>query len=346
MTHEEQTKERSLPASISVTAGDIGLSKTVVKATPNERKGRATGLSSVIVLLILSTASIICGIYSFANCDFLTRNVTLSGDYASGGYTAACDDLNYDLQGEANDFQLEVCHSVMQPHGIGFVNWQSAVDGTDQESCFSYKQQMPWGKDRPVLDNAFGASRIFSIMGIIFGAFAWCTLTCNMLYMDQQRLKGMTCYYIVAAFFHGMSLLVFLSDVCEAGFFKNYLVPLSQRDSADGGPFDRVIDDVTVTCSRSGGANMAIGAVVLYILCDVIASCLVIPFYEEQCYRASYRAAEQRLGREKEQDATSLPTKASPPPEPSSIQTKSIQHKSSGRKPHVTSDERFFGNCV
>jgi len=222
--------------------------------------------------------------------------VVLSADYAANDYTQACQDLGYgsDSMNEMNDvitstvssgFNVgnEICSSMLQNHGIGFSYWQATIP-VDQTVCFTYTQLTPWGYVSPVFDSAFIASRWFSCIGYVFGGAAWFTLTCSSCCrIDQTRLKGIACYFWVAAFFQGLSLIMFKSDVCQQGFFQSYFMPPNQQNNATLlAEVNAVIEDVQ--CTLSLGSKMAISATVLYFVCSIMVPFAIVPFYEPRAY--------------------------------------------------------------
>lgn len=77
----------------------------------DEQKRRMAGLCCYNCLGLVSTAAFICAISSFAYCDFLTRNVSLTE-----GVTA---DEVCTLAGYEGGLE-ETCQSLLQTHGIGF----------------------------------------------------------------------------------------------------------------------------------------------------------------------------------------------------------------------------------
>ena len=100
-------------------------------------------------------------VYSYSNCNFLARYVTLSPEYSSDDVMAACTNLGYDALGQAG---AEICSSLLQDHGIGFDYWQATIP-VNQHVCTTYLQPTPWGLVSPDLDTAFQAARVFSIIG-------------------------------------------------------------------------------------------------------------------------------------------------------------------------------------
>ena len=144
-----------------------------------DRKKRAQGVCCFNLLGLVATAAFICGIYSYAYCDFIARYVTLTPEYTITGtdgtttsdYTKACNDLGYGSDdgsdSGSNNMSTEICSSLLQDHGIGFSYWQATIP-VDKEVCFTYTQLTPWGFVTPEFDSAFNASKWFSIIGYVY----------------------------------------------------------------------------------------------------------------------------------------------------------------------------------
>ena len=191
-----------------------------------------------------------------------------------------------------------MCETLLSQLGIGFSAWQATVP-VDQVVCFPYQQLTPWGFVKPDFDAAFNASLWFSIIGYVFGGAAWFTLTCSSCcMMDQARLKGVTCYFWIATFFTGMSLIMFRSVACKKGFFAPYFFPPGQPASnstvATQEQFDGVVQDVG--CELSFGSKMAISATVLYFACSLMLPFSIVPFYEQRYYQSEYNDNQQQSG--------------------------------------------------
>jgi len=256
------------------------------------------------MLGLVSTAGFICGVYSYAHCDFLSRFVVLAPEYGDD-YSKACQELGYgdsdtDLStstattmSSVVDVGSEICASMLQNHGIGFSYWQATIP-VDQTVCFTYTQLTPWGYVSPVFDSAFNASRWFSCIGYVFGGAAWFTLTCSSCCrIDQTRLKGIACYFWVATLFQGLSLLMFKSNVCKKGFFRSYFIPPSQQTN------QTLIDEVSsviedVQCTLSLGSKMAVSATVLYFVCSIMVPFSIVPFYEPRAYHQDQDGQQQQ----------------------------------------------------
>jgi hypothetical protein len=112
----------------------------------------------------------------------------------------------------------------------------------------------------PDFDTKFNSAKAFAMTANVLGAFAWFTLMfAGCCPISQSRLKGMADYFTLATLFQGLTLLIFRSDICPAGFFEDYFM------------FDdEVITDVVegVNYSLDTGSSLAIAATVLYSVCS------------------------------------------------------------------------------
>jgi len=274
---------------------EYGAQVFTTELTEEQKKKQTVGICCFNLLGLVSTAAFICGIYSYAQCDFVNRYVTLVPEYASEGddldsqISAACTTLGYNKISQQSQM---LCESILGNRKIGFRYWQATIP-VDQKICAPYTQLTPWGWVTPNFDSAFKASSAFSILGYIFGGAAWFTLSCSIgCRMDQNRLKGTSCYFWMATFFTGLSLLMFKSNVCEKGFFAPYFVnPYSSNYTDAINAYDSIIEDVT--CELSFGSKMAVSATVMYFLCSMMALCAVVPFYEQRYYQGDYEAAQK-----------------------------------------------------
>ena len=155
--------------------GSTGGLVTPPGAVPVDREKPAE--DNLCMVFYLAIAAFICGIYSYANCNFIARYVTLTPEYTTTGtdgtntsdYTKACDDLGYGSVGSdsGSNMSTEICSSLLQDHRIGFAYWQATIP-VDQKVCFTYIQSTPWGCVTPEFDSAFIASRWFSIIGYVY----------------------------------------------------------------------------------------------------------------------------------------------------------------------------------
>jgi hypothetical protein len=148
----------------------VNLDAAPAELSDIDRKKRAQGVCCFNLLGLVATAAFICGIYSYAYCDFISRYVTLTPEYTTTGtdgttaepdYTKACNDLGY-----GSNMSTGICSSLLQNHGIGFTYWQATIP-VDQQVCFTYTQLTPWGYVTPEFDSAFNASKWFSIIGYV-----------------------------------------------------------------------------------------------------------------------------------------------------------------------------------
>ena len=87
----------------------------------------------------------------------------------------------------------------------------------DHTFCTSYNQYIDnVGWVEPDFDSKFNAVRTFSVIANVFGFMAWLTIAmASCCPLAQQRLNGMSIYFLIASLFQGLTLLLFRSDVCE-----------------------------------------------------------------------------------------------------------------------------------
>jgi len=292
------------PGAVPVSDNAINLDGPPAELSDIDRKKRAQGVCCFNLLGLVATAAFICGIYSYAYCDFIARYVTLTPEYTITGtdgtttsdYTKACNDLGYGSDdgsdSGSNNMSTEICSSLLQDHGIGFSYWQATIP-VDKEVCFTYTQLTPWGFVTPEFDSAFNASKWFSIIGYVFGGAGWFSLTCSCICrMDQNRLKGIACYFMIATLFQGLSLIMFNSNVCSEGFFKSYFVsPDQQNNQTFIDEYQNVLE--SVSCTLSLGSKMAISATVLWAICSVMVPFSIVPFYEDRVYQSGVQRDQQ-----------------------------------------------------
>jgi hypothetical protein len=224
-----------------------------------EMKRQTAGKGCFSVLSIFSTAAFICGLYANAYCDFAEREIIFAPEY---DLETACTDLDFE------DTALEdICNSLLGEHGIGFYGFWGTVP-VDTQVCFSYTQPIPGvGYITPEFDTKFNAARAFAVTANVLGAFAWFTIAMSSCCkLDQSRLNGMTCYFLLACLFQGLSLLIFKSDICEPGFYAAYF---PNQDMGD------IIAEVD--CSLGRGAKLAICATVFYFVCNTITPLCIVP---------------------------------------------------------------------
>jgi len=172
---------------------------------PTEEEFKRAGQCSYMMVTLCCTAAFFCGLYSTGYCDFVNRDITVSG----GDVSAACATLGF-----ASD--ATVCETFLGNQGIGFYGWQATIP-VNQKVCLSYTQPVPGvGYVEPKFDTKFNSAKAFSIVANIFGGLAFFTLflaTCCPL--TQSRLKGLSCHFFIATLFQGLTLLIFKSDICE-----------------------------------------------------------------------------------------------------------------------------------
>lgn len=95
-----------------------------------EEKKAAAGKCNFLLINLCCCAAFICGLYSTGWCDFVGRDVTLAGDYASAQEACAAAELD----GFA-------CTAFLDNHALGFYSWQGTVP-VDQVVCLSYTQSV------------------------------------------------------------------------------------------------------------------------------------------------------------------------------------------------------------
>jgi hypothetical protein len=113
------------------------------------------------VLSLLSTAAFICGLSSYAFCDFVERYVTLRDNEEA---VAACESL-----GTFTGPFDKLCQNLVGTHSVGFEGFYVPSDQT----CFSYLQMTPSGYQEPPLDTKFNSARALSITANVVGGAAW-----------------------------------------------------------------------------------------------------------------------------------------------------------------------------
>jgi hypothetical protein len=216
------------------------------------------GKCNFALITMFSTAAFICGLYSTAYCSFVNREV----DFVPGfDVETAC------ALGAGNGI---VCTTLLQEHGVGFYAWEGTVP-VDEVLCLSYTQYIPSQGVyvTPDFDTKFNSAKAFAMTANVLGAFAWFTLMfAGCCPISQSRLKGMACYFTLATLFQGLTLLIFRSSICSAGFFEDYFI------------FDdEVITDLVedVSCSLDTGSSLAIAATVLYFVCSCLIPGAVAP---------------------------------------------------------------------
>jgi hypothetical protein len=224
----------------------------------DEEKKQAVGKCAYALVTLFSTAAFICGMYANAYCDFADREVEFVENF---DMAAACASL--DLTGT----QEQICRTLFTNHGVGFYGWFATVP-VDEQVCLSYTQFIPnVGYVTPVFDTKFNSARAFAITANVLGSFAWFTLMFSSCCpITQDRLNGLTFYFMMACFFQGLSLLIFKSDICTPAFFAQYF---PNQD------VDEFVADVT--CSLGTGAKFAISATVLYFLANNLTPIAIAP---------------------------------------------------------------------
>ena len=124
----------------------------------------------------------------------------------------------------------------------------------------------------PWFDSNFVMAKVSTFLASIFGGIAfftlWIALCCP---MEQGRLKALACSFFMACLFQGLTLLIFASNVCKAGFFASYFPTLNGQNP--------VQSDIvqSVSCSLDTGSQLAVSATVLYFVCILLVQKAVPP---------------------------------------------------------------------
>ena len=242
-------------------------------------KQRYAGICAYNCLGLLSTAAFICATYSYAWCDFAKRYVTLAPGFTSED---VCTSNGFDTTSEQ-----QLCEALLNTHGVGFEGFWVTVP-VNTQICSPYTIATPTGWVTPEFDTKFNSARALSITGIILGGAAWFTLMlASCCKLDQARMKGLSCYFFLATLFQGLSLLLFRSNVCDAGFFSVYF----------GVPETTTPDFIqSVTCGLSTGSKLAIAATVLYFVCNSCIPAAIVPdplMYQRSAQGQQAQAAPQ-----------------------------------------------------
>ena len=214
-----------------------------------EEKRRVVGQCSYLLITLYSTVAIFCGLSSTAWCDFVARDIQIAPPY---NLTTGCQELG---------LQQVTCDAFMTDHSVGLYAFQVTIP-VNHRVCTSYVQEISGvGWVEPDFDSKFRAVQVFALIANFFGLFAWFTLALSSCCpLRQDRIKGLSVYFFFATFFQGMTLLILKSDVCKAGFFRDYLLGSDQAMEN----LDKVIGDVS--CSLDRGSKLAISATVFYFL--------------------------------------------------------------------------------
>lgn len=153
----------------------------------------------------------------------------------------------------------------------------------DTQICTSYEIFIPdKGIVEPDFDSAFNAAKVFAVMANIWGAFAWFTiLFASCCPLDNERLKGLSCYFVLAYICQAFTFLMFASNVCDVGFLYQYYPALADAN---------IVEDVT--CSLGSGGSLAVSATVLYFICSLLApvSLAPLPMGYQRLYQNQYPA--------------------------------------------------------
>jgi hypothetical protein len=124
----------------------------------------------------------------------------------------------------------------------------------------------------PWFDSNFYMAQASTFIANIFGGIGffvvYIALCCP---IDQGRLKMLACCFFLATLFQGLTLLIFASNVCKAGFFASYFPSLNGQNV--------VQSDIvqSVSCSLDTGSQLAVSATVLYFVCILLVQKAVAP---------------------------------------------------------------------
>lgn len=226
--------------------------------TDEEKQYVVRGKCNFLALMLLTTVAFVQSGTAVGYCDFAARDV----QFVEGFDVAqACASLNM------TDWREAVCTSFLDKHGVGFNSWYATIP-VDTAVCLSYEQYIPGiGIVEPDFDAAFNAGRVFAIMANIFGAFAFFTIIfASCCPMQNERLRGLSCYYVLAYICQAFTFLIFASDVCEPGFLFQYFPALGEAD---------IVRDVT--CSLGSGGSLSVSATCLYFICSLLAPAALAP---------------------------------------------------------------------
>eukprot|EP00562_Extubocellulus_spinifer_P015397 CAMPEP_0178564552 /NCGR_PEP_ID=MMETSP0697-20121206/13687_1 /TAXON_ID=265572 /ORGANISM="Extubocellulus spinifer, Strain CCMP396" /LENGTH=262 /DNA_ID=CAMNT_0020198095 /DNA_START=144 /DNA_END=932 /DNA_ORIENTATION=- len=217
------------------------------------QKQLAVGQCNFLLLFIMSTAAIACGMAATAYCNFMNRNVKLVD---GADVESLC----------SNYTEFVTCEDMFNNHGVGFWGWQITVP-IDTLVCYPYTIWINGAYRTPTLDTKFNSARAFSTTASFFGLLAFFTLGfAGCCPIPQSRMKCISIYFLIAFFFQAMTFIFKQSSACQKDFFAPYF------------PLQGVPDEIeSVSCSLSRYSNMAIAATVLYWVCAGMCSRAIPP---------------------------------------------------------------------
>jgi hypothetical protein len=213
---------------------------------------RAAKSCNFFCLFLACTAAMSCGLAATGWCAFVTRDVQI--DYSQ--VPAICEQYG------ATAAQCETIAG--GPVGVGFYGWLGTVP-VDQPVCFSYTQWIEGvGWVTPTFDTKYNSARAFTYVADFFGLLAFFTLAfASCCPLDPAKMAGLSCYFFIAMLFQGLSLLIFQSNICDAGFFASYFQAYPEVQA--------LINEAEVTCGLARGGKLAVAATVLYFWCMLTA---------------------------------------------------------------------------
>lgn len=225
--------------------------------TEEQKKALVVGQCNYLSLMIISLAATICGSNAAWFCNFANREIEFVPDFS---LSDACAEYNF------TDFQEQWCNSFLDEHGVGFYNWYATVP-VDTQTCVSYTLFVPSrGWVTPNFDSAFEAGRVFAVMANFFGLFGFLSVIfASCCPVSQERIKGLSCYFLLATIFQSLTFLLHSSSICDAGFIAQY-IPEWDQSNVD-----------SVKCTLGAGGKQAIAATVLYFVASVLAPVSVAP---------------------------------------------------------------------
>lgn len=234
-----------------------------VEVPPNpmteEARFQVVGRAIYVTTFLLATAAFIFGIYSNAHCNFVGREIDLQPNISR---TQACEDLGLGLQYQS------LCDTILDEHGVGFYGWMGTVP-VDQEICFSYTLWNPVveGYITPHFDTKFNTAKALAVAANVFGALAFFTFVFSSCCpIEQTRIRGMACYFLIACLFQGLTLLIFRSEICQEAFFRQYF---PQQD------FEGAVE--SVDCVLGRGSRLAIASCVFYFVSAGLVTQAIAP---------------------------------------------------------------------
>lgn len=225
--------------------------------TEEQKKTMMVGQCNYLTLMMVSLAATICGSNATWFCNFFDRSPTFVEGFNIAEECAAQNFTGY---------QEEFCNSLLEQHGVGFYNWYATFP-VDQQACVSYTLWVPnRGWITPSFDSAFEAARVFSVMANFFGLFGWISVIfASCCPVSQDRIKGLSCYFLLAAICQSFTFLLKSSDICDVGFAQQY-IPNWNNDNVE-----------SIDCSLSDGGKQSVAAAVLYFVSALLAPVSIAP---------------------------------------------------------------------